>query len=225
MMKNTMIIVIAFIYSAIAVGFAFQDNVNQKTNSVTSIKDTNRVTDVAPPIDTVKIDTVLTESKLDSITTTLSEFDQVDRWAKFWCEKYGVPYQVMLSIAWKETGWGSQYHWVPIESYSVKQGGRMDRANASCNGTMQVIMSTATSMAKLHNEPIPTRSDMRYNIKINIKIATILVKYLWNQYGNIVLVFNAYNSGNPGYGYGPTLVNHLKTKYNLTQKQTEQLFK
>lgn len=223
-MKNTMIIVIAFIFSALTVGFAFQD-VNQKHNVMT-IKDTNRVTDVAPP-DTVinPVDTLVQESKLDSITSNMTEFDQVEYFSKYFGLQYGVPYQVLLAIAWKETGWGSQYHWVPVESYSVKKGGRMDRANASCNGTMQVIMSTATSMARLHNVPIPTRDEMRYTIKTNIKIATILVKYLWDQYHNVTLVFNAYNSGNPGYGYGPTLVNHLKSKYNLTQKQTEQLFK
>ena len=223
MMKNTMIIVIAFVLSAFTVGFAFKDNVNQK-NNVTIIKDTNRVMDTAPPKDTVQKDTSLTESQMDSIAKTMTEYEQVYVWAKFWCKQYGVPYQVMLAIAWKETGWGSSYHWIPIESYSVAQGGRMDRLNASCNGTMQVIMSTAVSMAKIHNVPIPTRAEMRYNIKTNVKIATLLVKYLWNQYGNITLVFNAYNSGNPNYGYGPVLVNHLKKEYNLSQKQIESLF-
>lgn len=223
-MKNTMIIVIAFILSAITVGFAFQD-VNQKHN-VTIIKDTNRVTDVAPP-DTVinPVDTVLSESQLDSITTTLSEYDQVYRWTKFWCNKYGVPYQVMLSISSKETGWDEQRHWVPVQSYSVKPGGRMDRANASCNGVNQMMMQTASYTAQLHNVKIPTRSELRHNIKINTQLATLHVRDLWNKYKNIVLVFNAYNSGNPKYGYGYDRINHLKTKYNLTQKQTEQLFK
>ena len=223
-MKNTMIIVIAFVLSALTVGFAF-DNVNQK-NNVTIIKDTNRVTDTAPPKDTVinPLDTLVPESKLDSIAKKMTEFDQVKYFAKYFGLKYGVPYQVMLAIAWKETGWGSSYQWIPVESYSVAQGGRMDMVNDSCNGVNQMMLQTASNTAQLHNIKIPTKSELRHNIKVNTQLATLHVRDLWNKYHNITLVFNAYNSGNPNYGYGPVLVNHLKKDYNLSQKQIESLF-
>jgi len=215
-MKKTMIILICVLPFVIACD-------SQKT---TTIDNTTQISRGYVKQET-EIDST-TKSQIDTINVIdslkLSEYDQVYWWSKYWGKQYGIPHEVLLSIAWKETGWGSTLHWVPIESYSVKKGGRMDMLNAACNGTMQVIMSTATSMAKLNNIPIPTREQMRYDIKTNIQIASLLVKYLWIQYGNIIHVFNAYNSGNPSYGYGSILVSHLKTKYNLDQKQVEKMF-
>ena len=218
-MKKTMIILMG----VLSLVFVFNGMITKENTTDISrgtvIATIERTSDTTAKTTPVIVDTV---NMIDSLN--LSEYDQVYWWAKYWGKEYGVPYQVLLTIAWKETGWGSTAHWVPIESYSIKKGGRMDRLNASCNGTMQVIMSTAISMAAIHKLPKPTRDQMRHNIKINMQIATLLVKYLWEQYGNITAVFNAYNSGNPNYGYGPTLVSYLKTKYNLTPKDVKNMF-
>lgn len=208
-MKKTMIILI----SVLSLVITF--------NGVTTTGDTSKISR-GTVIERTEKDSITSQIVVDTINVidslNLSEYNQVYWWSKYWGEKYNVPYEILLTIAWKETGWGSLKHWIPIESYSIQPGGRMDKLNSSCHGVMQVITPTANSISKMYNVQTPTRSELRYNIKVNIHMATLLVKYLWDRSKDIYSVFMNYNGSSWKVQYANETVNHLKQKYNLTQK-------
>ncbi|HEY4386546.1 MAG TPA: transglycosylase SLT domain-containing protein [Ktedonobacteraceae bacterium] len=87
---------------------------------------------------------------------------------------YGLPANLMLAIAWQESGW--RHHVI------ARDGGI---------GTMQLMPYTAYALNKMMHK----RFDP-YKLQDNLHLSAIYLRILWRQFGgNRVQIISAYNEG------------------------------
>jgi soluble lytic murein transglycosylase-like protein len=106
----------------------------------------------------------------------------------FYIQKYANEYKIPLDyafgLAYKETGYRGIFHW----NYNHRK-----TSCVNAEGPMQIMLPTATWIA---GEQI-SRSDLRNNIELNVRLSMKFLRYLHDKYNNWKLVFGAYNTGKP----------------------------
>lgn len=98
--------------------------------------------------------------------------------------KYDIPHRYAFGIARKETGYRGPFHW----NYNP---GQISPVGAV--GPMQVMPSTGNSIWK---KQVPIEKLMN-DISFNVETSMMLLRKLYDKYGDWKTVFGAYNTGKP----------------------------
>lgn len=107
---------------------------------------------------------------------------------------FNVSYPLAYNDLARKFGKKSDIPWSLIQAVMREESGfaRVIESYAHAQGLMQLLVKTATGMAKRE----VTKRDLR-NAKLNVELGTRYLRYLMNRFGHPALIVAGYNSG-PG---------------------------
>lgn len=101
-----------------------------------------------------------------------------------YADMYNIPRRYAFGVAYKETHYMGPFHW----EYKPSQ-----TSFAGAIGPMQIMPSTGDLMWKKR----VSRDKLMHNIDFNVQTSMMLLRKLYDKYGDWPTVFGAYNTGRP----------------------------
>ena len=121
---------------------------------------------------------------------------QMYNYIKAYADTFDIPLNYAFGIAKAETGYNGPFHW----KYNPQQ-----TSSTGAEGPMQILLSTARY---LNNDNV-SRTQLRTDLKYNIRTSMGYLRRLYNRYKSWPIVFGYYNTGYPRVNdYALRVVNH-----------------
>lgn len=105
-------------------------------------------------------------------------------YCNFYSDSLNIPIRYLYAIANAESNWKGPFDF----KYKPDL-----RSRAGALGPMQIMPSTANTVAGKK----VSADKLKKDIQLNIRLSAILIKQLFNKYNNWKVVFGAYNTGSP----------------------------
>ena len=132
----------------------------------------------------------------DSIDQGAPPCLQMYNYIKAYADTFDIPLNYAFGIAKAETGYDGPFHW----EYNPAQ-----TSPTGAEGPMQILLSTARYL----NSDNISRTQLRTNLKYNIRTSMGYLRRLYNRYKSWPIVFGYYNTGYPRVNdYALRVVNH-----------------
>jgi soluble lytic murein transglycosylase-like protein len=124
---------------------------------------------------------------------------QMYTYIEMYADTFDIPKRFAYGVANVETGYRGPFHW----NYNPSQG-----SSAGALGPMQIMLETA----RRNNHDNVSKHKLRNDIQYNVRTSMLVLRKLYNKYGDWKTVFGCYNTGRPCVnGYAHRVYNHKLT--------------
>ena len=120
--------------------------------------------------------------------------------------EYNIPLDYAYGIAYSESGYNGPFDW----NYNP-----LVESSAGAVGPMQIMPQFAQSFVP---ERKITRKELKNNIDLNVMVSMRMLKKLKEMHGDWLLVFGAYNTGQPVINSYAHKIFNYKPKFKLNEK-------